>query len=104
MNAPARNETREQLKSAFPCPFVYASGKPCVGSIVRVVAYKADVVWNIDAAGQATMTAVSEPHLHYHLSCSLKDSHGGAEALKLHWNEFPKLLRRMIRGAKLALL
>ena len=25
----------------IPCPFVYASGKPCEGSVVRVEAYRA---------------------------------------------------------------
>jgi len=35
----------------IPCPFVYANGRACVGHVVRVEAYKADITWYLDAKG-----------------------------------------------------
>jgi hypothetical protein len=32
-------------KQFEPCPFVYAKGKKCIGYIVRIEAFKADLAW-----------------------------------------------------------
>jgi hypothetical protein len=44
--APTDEEKGEDgHRTAIPCPFVYARGKRCTGHIVRVEAYKADLLW-----------------------------------------------------------
>ena len=71
-----REHMEVEVPRTIPCPFVYSRGKQCPGHIVRVEAYKADLEWNF-RADDAWFFGWT-PRSHYHLFCSEKDNHAGA--------------------------
>lgn len=82
-----------------PCPFVYADGRRCEGHVVRVEAYKAELVWTVGEDG--TWSFDFQPRSHYHLFCSAKGNHAGFRrndpaALKAWYSRLPEELRRVI--------
>ena len=84
------------------CPFVYASGKQCIGRIVRVEVYKADITWEQTPGGQWDVSW--NPRSHYHLFCSEKGNHAGHkmpddERMKFYFHELPKAVRSMLESA-----
>ena len=60
----------------IPCPFVYNTGRTCGGHVVRVEAYKAELVWSLGEDGVWNFSFA--PRSHYHLFCSLKGNHAGS--------------------------
>lgn len=62
--------------ATIPCPFVYSTGRPCSGHVVRVEAYKAELMWSLGEDG--TWNFAFAPRSHYHLFCSLKGNHAGS--------------------------
>jgi hypothetical protein len=85
------------MTAHIPCPFVYSSGKRCNGHVVRVEAFKADIVWDLDENGEWKMS-VGEPRSHYHLFCSEKGNHAGhrqqdADGMKFYFSDLPEDLR-----------
>lgn len=85
-------QTPIDLSEPIPCPFVYADGHSCPGRIVRIEAYKADLIWEQGPDGQWRFGF--SPRSHYHLFCSEKGNHAGYrrmddQQMKLHWRELP---------------
>ena len=85
------------------CPFVYASDKQCTGRIVRVEAYKADIVWEQSPDG--TWEFSWNPRSHFHLFCSEKGNHAGYkkqddERMKFHFDELPNAVRSMLESTR----
>lgn len=83
------------------CPFVYANGKACVGHVVAIEAYKADIDWRLDEDGQWRFGFA--PRSHYHLFCSEKGNHAGFKRqddpqLKFHWRELPGDIRSLLEN------
>jgi hypothetical protein len=71
----------------------------CTGHVVRVEAYKADIIWTFKAEGRWSFG--EEPRSHYHLFCSEKDNHAGnrqrdSGQLKYWFRELPEPIKRMI--------
>ena len=62
--------------ATIPCPFVYSTRRPCPGHVVRVEAYKAELVWSLGADG--VWSFAFAPRSHWHLFCSLKGNHAGS--------------------------
>lgn len=88
-----------------PCPFVYANGRRCTGHIVRIEAYKADLVWQADAEGSWHFDF--RPRSHYHLFCSEKGNHAGYRRqdpidMKDWLDRLPEPLRALINGVDVA--
>ena len=84
---------------AFPCTFVYASGKPCTGQIERIEVYKADLSWQPVSENEWQFSW--EQRSHYHLFCSEKGNHAGYkkhddDRMKFHWDELPEGIRRLL--------
>ncbi len=84
-----------------PCTFVYSGGKRCAGHIVRVEAYKADLVWERGADGRWAFDF--RPRSHYHLFCSLKGNHAGSlrpddAQMKFDLRWLPEELRLLIQS------
>jgi len=94
---------KEQTKmKTVPCPYVYKSGKRCTGTITRVEAYKADLVWDRDADGSWNLLW-DRPRSHYHLFCSEKWNHAGvgrSDALKYYDSDLPEDLERIIGASR----
>jgi hypothetical protein len=86
---------------SIPCPFVYANGSLCSGRIIRVEAYKADVVWEEGKSGAWLVSA--GPRSHYHLFCSEKGNHAGSRRsdspqMKFYWRQLPRQIQDLIEG------
>ena len=64
------------MRGELDCPFIYASGQRCRGRIVRIEAYKAELVWSLAEDGRWIFNF--SPRSHYHLFCSLKGNHAGS--------------------------
>ena len=85
--------------SSIPCPFVYSTGKACAGHIVRMEAYKAELVWELGNDGRWEFHF--EPRSHYHLFCSEKGNHAGSlrpdsPQMKFHGRQLPPELRELL--------
>ena len=85
------------------CPFIYGNGRRCGGSIVRVEAYKADLVWTLDARGIWGFDF--RPRSNYHLFCSEKGSHSGyarpdSDRMKFYYDELLDELRWLIEQTR----
>jgi hypothetical protein len=85
------------------CPFVYANGRACAGHVVRVEAYKADLVWSTDAEGSWSFDF--RPRSHYHVFCSEKGNHAAfrrqdPNALKFWFDTLPTPIRRILEQTK----
>lgn len=88
-----------------PCPFVYADGRRCTGHVVRIEAYKADLVWQADEEGRWRFDF--QPRSHYHLYCSLKGNHAGFKRqdpfdMKDWLDRLPEALQALITGVDVA--
>jgi hypothetical protein len=98
--APTDEEKAEDAhRTTVPCPFVYARGKSCTGHIVRVEAYKADLLWTFKDGRWSFR--FSEPRSHFHLFCSEKGNHAGyprrdSDQLKFYWQHLPEELREVL--------
>jgi hypothetical protein len=84
-----------------PCPFVYKSGKRCLGHIVSMAAFKADLEWVLTDDGNWRFSAF--PRTHFHLYCSEKGNHAGMrrsdnEQMKLFGDKLPAELLRLIKS------
>lgn len=84
----------------IPCPFVYASGKPCEGPVVRVEAYRADLQWAQDEMGNWRLDW-SRPRLHFHVFCSIRGNHAGVRRsddsrMKFYLDQLPAELRLIL--------
>jgi hypothetical protein len=91
------------LGARIACPFVYANGRVCVGHVVRVEVYKADMDWSVDAEG--VWHFGFRPRSHFHLFCSEKGNHAGFRgqdpvALKYWFDHLPEGLQRIIQGTQ----
>jgi hypothetical protein len=87
----------QMTTTVIRCPFEYASGKKCDGHIVRVEAYKADLIWQYDASGWSFDHG--RPRSHYHLFCSEKGNHAGFKrenALKFYFDQLPEALQNVL--------
>ena len=87
------------VPKTVPCPFVYANGKRCTGHVVRVEAYKADLLWTCKDG--RWFLRFSEPRSHFHLFCSEKGNHAGyprrdSEQMKFYWRHLPEELREAL--------
>ncbi len=87
------------------CPFVYSTGRPCAGHIVRVEAYKAELRWSLGADGAWSFDF--EPRSHCHLFRSLKGNHAGTlrsddRQMKHSWNQLPPPLQSLVGGTNVA--
>jgi hypothetical protein len=86
----------------IPCPFIYANGKKCVGLVVKIEAYKADLSWVRQEDGTWEFDW-GNPRSHYHLSCSLKGNHTGYDRpddprMKFYFDQLPDDLRAVVAG------
>jgi len=84
------------------CPFVYARGRRCSGHIVRVEAYKADLLWDFKE-GRWNFS-YRGPRSHYHLFCSEKGNHAGAfgpdsDQMKFYWQRLPDDLQAALESS-----
>jgi len=91
------------LPARIACPFVYANGRVCVGHVVRVEVYKADMDWSLDAEG--VWHFGFRPRSHFHLFCSEKGNHAGfrrqdSAALKFWFDTLPEDVRRVIQATQ----
>jgi hypothetical protein len=83
----------------IPCPFVYATGKACVGYIDRVAVFKADVEWT---RGPDDAWSVDwSPRSHYHLFCSERGNHAGTkrnddDRMKFFYRDLPEDVKRPV--------
>jgi hypothetical protein len=85
----------EEIK--IPCPFQYSSGKQCAGHVVRVEAYKADIVYALDDDGNWGVS-IRPPRSHYHVFCSEKGNHAGYgqaddSRMKFYYQDLPHALK-----------
>lgn len=83
----------------IPCPFIYSTGRRCAGHIVRIEAYKAEVIWSLGDGGGWEFSLA--PRSHYHLFCSEKGNHAGKlrqddPQMKFHWSRLPPALQEII--------
>ncbi|WGM40354.1 hypothetical protein [Caulobacter sp. NIBR1757] len=95
------SSSEQALAGRIACPFVYARGETCPGHIVRIEAYKADIAWERDGAGQWRFGF--GPRSHYHLFCSEKGNHAGFKRqddpqMKFHWRELPDEIRKVLES------
>jgi len=86
----------------IPCPFVYARGRRCSGHIVRVEAYKADLLWDFKEGRWSF--SYRQPRSHYHLFCSEKGNHAGAfgpdsDQMKFYWQRLPDELQEALESS-----
>jgi hypothetical protein len=86
----------------IPCPFIYANGKKCVGHVVKIEAFKADLAWARQEDGTWKFDW-GDPRSHYHLTCSLKGNHAGYDRhddprMKFYRDQLPDDLRAVIAG------
>lgn len=84
----------------IPCPFVYARGGRCTGHIVRVEAYKADLLWTYEQDGTWHFV-FRGPRSHFHLFCSEKNNHAGyprrdSDQMKFYYDQLPAELREIM--------
>jgi hypothetical protein len=95
------HQMQDVTEGREPCPFIYAKGKKCTGHVVRIEAFKIDVTWQVDDAGQWSFS-LGEPRSHYHLYCSEKDNHAGygrpdSEQMKFYYGDLPPALQEAIK-------
>jgi hypothetical protein len=98
-------EPPSDAMARIPCPFVYADGRRCGGHIVRIEAFRADLLWAVDGNGRWRFDF--RPRSHYHLSCSEKGNHAGfrrqdPRAMKFWYDHLPEEVRRVIEGTDVA--
>lgn len=77
---------------AIQCPFIYANGRRCTGSVNRIEAYKADVLWELKGD---RWEFGWDPRSHYHLFCSEKGNHAGyarsdSDKMKFYFDQLPE--------------
>lgn len=89
------------MTTKVQCRFVYANGKRCLGHIIRVEVYKADVSWTPDEATGRWKAEIDRPRSHYHLFCSEKGSHAGSmrpddSRMKFYRDQLPDELSRLM--------
>jgi hypothetical protein len=83
----------------LPCPFIYANGKRCTGTITRIEAYKAEIIW--ERREDRRWVFGFAPRSHYHLFCSEKGNHAGSRRtdnpqMKFHWRQLPEEVRGIL--------
>ena len=89
--------------SKIPCLCVDANGRRCTGHVVRIEAFKAEILdWTRRPDGSWKFNA-HNPRLDYHIYCSEKGIHTGtgrqdAAALKFYASELPKELLAFMNG------
>jgi hypothetical protein len=88
------------MTAPIQCPFVYSNGKHCSGHVVRVEAFKADIVWSLEDDGEWKMS-VGQPRSHYHLFCSQEGNHAGhgqedADSMTFYFQDLPQELRNVM--------
>ena len=65
----------------IPCPFTDPNGRQCIGHIKKVLAYKADLAWELDKLGNWNFH-FGYPRSDYHQYCSEKGNHGDSDKMK----------------------
>jgi hypothetical protein len=83
------------MAEPVPCPFLYANGKRCKGTVVRVEQYRVTVGWSYDEDGAWTLDWGEDGRgTHFHLFCNAVSEHN--PPVKLWPREMPAALRTAI--------
>lgn len=90
----------------IPCPFIYANGKRCTGRIIRIEAYKAEIIWDRTESGKWAFGFA--PRSHFHLFCSEKNNHAGSlrpdnPQMKYHWRQLPDEIRQILSATNVGM-
>jgi hypothetical protein len=76
------------------CPYIYANGKRCEGTVDRVERYHVTAEWSYDADTDAWSLGVDDRGTHFHLFCNAVSEHN--PPVKRWGRELPAALNAVI--------
>jgi hypothetical protein len=86
--------TNKRSNAAVQCPYVYANGEQCKGTVERVERYHVKAEWSYDTEADAWTLGVWDSGTHFHLFCTAVSEHN--PPVKLFGGSLPGALQAAV--------